>query len=255
MHCTHCNRFLHEPAGISCPYCGTRIRINDEGKTGETEARFPWDSLFHDSNPLRLLTITATDALFHPSRFYRDAAARSRKLLPALLYMFIIGGIGITGAWVSTRWFPAGDGIAIYHSLFFDNGMISPAALATSPLLLSLELLLTALYVFITLRLSRFRRCAFSDLIRILCYTETPMLLQIIPFIGTFLALPLWIYSLLTALHALHEESRLRILFQLLLPLIVAAALALIIILSGILGGIIAGTGMLPDWKHLIDRW
>lgn len=253
MICHHCATRIAVNEASFCPRCGTRI--NDRHTTGIPVAPhpFPWDTVLHDGQPLRLLAATVTEALFHPSRFYRQAVNHSERLLPALLYALITGGMGLTAAWVWSRWLPVGAAASPINLLFSNQGAISPSTLTATPLLLLLQLLFTSCYIVIILRLSRLKQCSFNRLLRLLCFTETPMLLQTIPVVGSFLSTVLWIYSLLTMLRFLCEGSRVRIILLLVLPVLLISSLFVIILFAGLIGGIIAGTGILPDWKSVLD--
>jgi hypothetical protein len=236
-----------------CPRCGARFSESDEATIPVNTDQFPWDAVVHNPMPFRLLSATITEALFHPSHFYRNVVDHSRKLFPAWIYAMIAGGIGLTSSWIWSYWTFHNRSTGLFGSIFSGGDGVPASTLVFAPLLVSAVVLFSAVYISIFLRLSRLKRCSFSQLLRVLCYTETPMLLQIVPVIGPLLAFIVWVYSLLTALRILYEGSRVKILFHLMLPFVLLATLLLIILLSGILGGIIARAGALPDWRSLLD--
>ena len=255
IHCPRCAAVFALSEATFCPRCGTRLPERKIAATPVSTAPFEWDNILRNAGPFGLLISTVAEALFHPSRFYRTAVVHSSRLLPAWLYAMIVGGIGLTASWAWMHLIPDGSAVSPLNRLLCGGGAISPSTLATAPVLLSIQLVLTALYVFTMFRLSRLKRCRFTDLLRILCYTETPVLLQVIPLVGPLLSSLLWVYGLLTALHELYEGSRVRMLFHLLVPFAAIIAIFLIVLLSGIIGGIVAGAEMLPDWKFLLDKF
>ncbi len=252
-YCTHCHLALTHSETTGCPRCGAPFSESDEATFPVNTDPFPWDTADQNPMPFRLLSATITEALFHPSHFYRNAVDYSRKLFPAWLYAMITGGVGLTSSWIWSYWTFHNRSTGLFGSIFSGGDGVPASTLVFAPFLLSAELLFSAIYISIFLRLSRLKRCGFSQLLRVLCYTETPMLLQIVPVVGPLLAFIVWIYGLLTALSILYNGSRVKILFHLILPLILLSTLLLIIVLSGILGGIIAGAGALPAWQSLLD--
>lgn len=253
MKCTQCNNPTVIPGSSFCSHCGARITSAHEQGNPLDPVTFVWESVLTSSAPLHLLADTVTGALLHPNLFYQQVVLHASRTFPAWIYGLIIGSIGLTASWAWSQ-LKAPAGSIFYFNWFIPGGgMSSASTLAAAPFILSLQMVLTAVYVFITLRLSSLRRPAFGKLFRTLCYAESPMLLQLIPFVGTYAATFFWLYAMLTALHHLYEGSRLKILFHLLLPLFLLFAFAMVIIIAGILGGIIAGSGLAQNWKFLLD--
>jgi hypothetical protein len=251
MKCPQCGSIANISTTTFCSDCGCLL------SSATTKTRFNASTLLWETNHRRfaffkVLNRTVAQFLFHPDKWFSEVAQKKAPIAPAWQYGLIIGSIGLLGSWFWTIVLRKYSYFAVLHYQFFNQELTSPLTLIAAPLLISLQFFLITLYAFVMLRLNSRNKVSFLETFRIICYAETPTILQVIPIIGTLLSIILWIFALLTGLHYLYGMSRGKVLFILLLPFLILFAFVMIIVIAGIIGGIIAGTGLSHEWWSLI---
>ncbi|MBN1306270.1 MAG: hypothetical protein JXA18_00015 [Chitinispirillaceae bacterium] len=255
MKCSHCGKVIPYSTGAFCSQCGAPLSSGNVAEaTGVPEDTPAWETERRLTRTFQTLFRTIFEVIFSPDRFFRKAVSKNLPVFPAWIFALAAGSISLLAAWFwSTLLKKYGCSFtSSYHFLAGDIPL--PYMLIASPFFLSLQLVLTAGYITVILRLSRLKKVFFSQAFRVLCYAESPLVLQIIPLIGTFIGSLLWLYAVLTGLHHLYAASRLKVFFLLLIPFFACAVFFLIVAIAGVLGGIIAGGGFLQEWRPFFDR-
>ncbi|MBN1575810.1 MAG: YIP1 family protein [Chitinispirillaceae bacterium] len=254
MKCPHCGKIIPYSAGFFCNQCGALLSSGTFVAPAAPPPDLPaWETEKRLTTTLQTLFQTIFEVIFSPDRFFKKAVAKKFSALPAWIFGLAAGSIGLLAAlfW-STIFRKYGRSFTSTYFLLTDEIPL-PYMLIAAPFFFSLQLFFTAAYIHIMLRFSRLKKASFSQTFRILCYAESPLVLQIIPLIGTLAGSLLSLYALLTGLHHLYTAGRVKLLFLLLLPFIALAAFILIVAIAGVLGGIIAGTGFLQEWRPFFD--
>ena len=255
---------------MMCLYCGNRSLLSSDTFCNTCGALFPtnrratkkkntsrdcllWETKQRTQSLFKTLNFTVSQFLFQPSNSFSLVSRNPDRIGPAWKYGLVIGSIGLTGSFI---W-----AFVLHYSVFasfkhipFGRNISSPYMLITAPIIISLQFFITAMYSSIIFRLTSRQQIPFSQVFRVICYAETPALLQMIPVLGTVTGSILWVYSLCTGLHELYKISRIRVLLTLLLPAIILITFVIIIVSAGILGGIIAESTMTQKWWSLIGH-
>jgi hypothetical protein len=254
MRCPRCGNISPLSTTAFCSQCGALISSGEI----ETSSALPTDHIAWETDqrrtaPLLTLFSTILEVIVHPDRFYKKAAAERYSAVPAWIFGLAAGSIGLLAAWFwSTLFMNYGKNAPFIFSCLVGEVPL-PWILIATPFFLTFQFVLAASYVKIVMSMGRLKNATFAQIFRILCYAESPMVVQIIPLIGTFAGSLLWLYDILTGLHHLYAASRLRIFFLLLLPFFILIGLILIVIIAGVLGGILAGTGFLHGGRPFFD--
>ena len=254
MKCPHCGNITLSSTTVFCGQCGALISSGKTGmSTGPLTEPIAWETDLRRTVPLQALFGTLIEVIMHPDRFFKKIAADECSAVPAWIFGLAAGSIGLLAAWFwSTLFMQYGKNTSPLFSCFFSEVPL-PWILIGAPAFLTFQLILAAFYVKLVMSIGRLKKVSLFQLFRIFCYAESPMVLQIIPFVGTFAGSLLWLYDVLTALRHLYTTSRSRIIFSLLLPFFIVSGFILIVIIAGILGGLIAGAGFLHGGRPFID--
>jgi hypothetical protein len=198
--------------------------------------RVPWQDRFSWLD-LGAFWRTSLNILFHPSVTFAafDYTAGIRS---SLVYLLVYGSLGqIMGRY----WFAL---IGIQYGILEGNALTNTmwfarAALFT-PFLLLVLLTFTASLVHLILRLLFAARKPFSATFQVMAYASgATSLLNVIPFVGSFL-MPIWaIVISCIGLSKAHQTSKTKSFFALLLPVIfvgfIIAATVLLLAVAGVM--------------------
>lgn len=168
-------------------------------------AGFPWPPR-EDGSILSAFGETWKSATFDPGSFFRRLPT-AHGTGPALLYYLVLGILlaGVALFWDMTGAFtrPAGDE-ALAAELGF--GTIDPIiSFLLSPLLLLFALFVSAGVVHLLLLVFGGAGGGFGTTLRVFCYAYSPMILGVVPFLGTVVG---GIWMLVLAIIGLREAHR-----------------------------------------------
>lgn len=146
----------------------------------------PWEHI-RAQGLLKAFGRTVFQAVFHPGRFFSSLAA-PRPLGLALVFYVVVTALQtyLFQAWMHI--FPAGAvgfDLSSAHALYADAGPL--LVILAAPLVWLVFLVAAAGASFVVLRLISGRAVSLPALMRIMAYASAPMLLSVIPFIGTIL--------------------------------------------------------------------
>jgi hypothetical protein len=264
MKCPQCGKTTPFVCGSFCSYCGALITSQERSSSPYSSLQpptldvlesktIPWESEQRKSTPFLALYATFCESLFHPNSFFKLAVNRKQdSIAPALWYGLITGSIGIITTWMWCEIYAKfGQSFTDYTSLF-GNTFVSPSMLIATPLLILLQMMSIALYTSFMMHFSKCQNASIGQIVRILCYAESTSVIQMIPVVGSFASIILWVYSVLTGFHHLYGVSRMKVVVALVLPLIIMSVLLTIIVVAGVVGGVIAGAGFLQNWQALL---
>jgi hypothetical protein len=259
MDCPTCGKAALFATDAFCSQCGALLRSGEPSSAPPVVIevipdRIPWETASFSVAPLTIFRATFAGIIFQPDLFFRKITAYRSSATPAIIFALITGSIGIVGSLIWTILFiQYGESFEFLEPLF-ESEMATPYALIFTPVLLWLQLILCAVYIKGVFRLSRLKQPAFSSVLRVTCYAEAAMLLQVLPIIGTIMSTILWVYALITGLSHLYGAGKIRVVLQLLLPVLGVSMLLASILVAGILGGIAGAAGSLsPDIGSVLD--
>lgn len=257
--CPRCDQPIHFAAGPFCSHCGAPIVSNMQSsnptrQTPESD-RIAWETDAFTTNPLQALYATFVEIIRYPDSFFRKITSYESTWTPAWIFALTSGGIGLAASWFWSMLFIHYGASIEFLEPIFGGETTTPYMLLFAPILLSLQLFCSAAYVKIMFRFTRLKRAPFLPIFRIVCYAEAPMVLQIIPVIGSIIATLLWAFTILTGLRHLYGAGRFRVFMQLLLPLFIAVTFLALLLTAGIVGGMMAGAGSLIDPWSIIDQF
>jgi hypothetical protein len=224
MHCNRCgndNCFssLHD----TCSLCGSAVTHVNSTLTGTIYSdSLPWESENGSLSPVKALIMTLVHSFSRRKRFFA-AVARSKPLIPALLYGLIMGTIGT----LATIFWEFASPFSL-SSILTDSGIFSdvadpfsPSTLIATPLVLIFQIFFLTIYCHGMLIMTRSKKRPLAATFKTVCYAQGAALFQIVPFAGVFLSFFAGAFLLLDGIHAAHEISRLRTFMSLFLPLII----------------------------------
>ena len=232
------------PLNIPVTHSATTQKRTDDGTV-------PWEHI--DSNGIwKALIRTIRSCLLKPSQGF-EQVAQSHDRFAALLFALICGGFGAIMTaiwnWVATTYIP-------WDTLPFGDSWItqstSGTALLYSPLIIVLSVFLTAFYLHTILSISRSKHAPFASTLILVCYAESAVILNCIPFMGQFLASIWFIYILIVGIKKVHHISGSRAFFVLVVPIIILAIIAAIIgVMLVAVGGVLFGD-IFKELSHYI---
>lgn len=259
MKCPHCGNTSPFSTGTFCVHCGallhTQKTVDSTIPSEEAvmfEPEIAWESSMRSSAPLKALYTTFMAVIFHPNRFYQSLTTSASPLFPSIWYGLICGSIGMVGSWLWAEVLVKYGQSAGGFTSLFGSMSISTSSLLSAPIMILCQFCIMALYTQFIMRFGGGKKPPLSHIIRVLCYAESTSLLFCIPFVGYGVAIIAGIYSILTGFHYLFGLSRKKIFFTLILPLFIIIGCIVCIVVAGILGGAIAGAGVLQQWLSLI---
>lgn len=253
MICSKCGNSFDSFSALSCPSCGNFYSDQDTLSLppAAPEVLMPlWESPASRNFPLIVFFLTVKQLFYTPVSFFNTLQLK-KNLSSAWLFALIAGSIGYTAAYLWSQILPDS------FSTFFENnadGVLadnasSPAlTLMFSPVYISIEFLSIALYSHFMLFITRKSKNAFYQTLKITAYSQSAMLLNIVPIIGSLLASVMFFWQLITGISVVHQTTRLKAFTALIFPLIAVALLFVILLLllaflgvavSGIFGNLL----------------
>lgn len=252
MKCPHCGHMFVPLEGQKfCSQCGGELRKGAEvapseevpsdrqadaaywvPTSKETGAYCPWEDLDH-LGFFQGLVLTVQQSLFSPSAFFSRLPPRGGLLNP-LLYALIMETVGTMGGYLT--------GITVENPLLPQAKLSTGLMIAVGiliPIGVVLSLFLWSVLLHVSLLLASGAKEDFEATFRVISYTSAADLFNIIPIIGSFVAICWKLYLLLIGVREIHRIGTGRAAAAIALPLllccgIIAAGSA--IALMGIIG-------------------
>lgn len=205
----------------------------DEVETTETPPAFPWPPA-EDGPVLGAFGTTWKSASLEPAAFFRVTPRDSGTGAAVLYYL----AIGILVAGASLFWDVMGGAAGLDDEVVAEVGTgVSPlVTFLLSPLILLFALVLAAGVTHLLLLLLRGAGYRFDTTIRVFCYAYSPMVLGIIPFIGTIAGTVWMLVVAIIGLREAHETVTWKPAVAVLGPFLLLmglAAIALMTLLAG----------------------
>src|SRR5512133_188365 len=257
MKCGKCGNSLDSFSAISCPSCGNFYSDQDTLSLppATPEASMPlWESPASKKFPLTVFFLTVKQLFFAPERFFSTLHVK-KNLSSAWLFALVAGSIGYTAAFLWSLILP--DSM----STFFENktdGILadsesSPAlTLMFTPIYISIEFILVALYSHFMLFITRKSKNTFYQTLKITAYSQSALLLNVLPFVGSLLASVMFLWQMITGISVVHQTTRIKAFTALIFPLIAFALLfVLLLLLLAFLG--VALSGILGDFLPFLQ--
>jgi hypothetical protein len=233
--CSRCSTSFLSISGRFCPSCGQAILDDDRCRNaGVSAPPIPWEQV-RDIGFIPAVVRTTADTLLKPTVFFQ-ALARSRDNGMALLYGLMAGSIGNL------------FGFLWYNHLFANlfsglgdeaGGLFSPESLLYSPIAAMAGLVAAALYFQLLFILTRTKRKSMGSTFRILCYSQSSAILQIIPLFGIIAAACWGVWIMIIGFREIHgitiRRSMLLVLLPLLAVAILCAGMVIVLAIAGLL--------------------
>ena len=234
--CPTCHSPVMSPENAKfCAVCNHPFLI-EEGPR-RTPHIIPWENL-EGMGIARALVSTLRKCLLDPQVFFHELSF-SRNTLKALLYALILGSIGSVFSFIWTYLLigPLLDFLP-WMDDYPVNSAISAAALIFTPFFVTAKVSFAALYFHGLLYLTRSNKQKAAATFRIVCYSQSAAIFDLIPVFGSVIS-PLWsLYLLAVGFNKVHDISIFKAFIIILLPLIFL--LGAIIVL-----GLLFGAGIL----------
>ena len=232
--------------GFSCPTCG--IVYSSEPKKIIYQHQTPlWETIYAKEYPFTSFFKTAKEIFLNPDQFLKQISSKEH-VLTALLFALISGSIGYLFLFLWSQLLPQQiSGIFTEtESLLTDKNASNVTTLLYTPILITLEILIIALYTHFMLVISRTRKMPFACTLKIVSYSQCALLLNLIPVIGSFFSAAYMIFLLLTGIKQKHGINNIKGFFILALPVIILSTLLLIIIIILVIFGV-ATSGLIEN--------
>ena len=219
-----------------CEICGFTVSLpQDVEKNDSSLQKIPWENIQILGMP-RAFFYTVRQCLFKPSLFF-SLLKNEDNIFNAWLFGLLANTIGVL---FDLLWhINAFNPLVFTDTASIDNTSINAFRLIYSPLILSVYLIILAGYCHTLLLLINKTTKRYKSTFIVLCYVQSAVVFNIVPFLGTFIA-PIWgFYILIQGMSRIHSISILRTSMTLLFPLFVFLFLVLVILT------ITVGSGML----------
>jgi hypothetical protein len=219
--CPRCSTSLLSISGRFCPSCGQAILDEERCGNADVSAAFiPWEQV-RDIGFIPAVVRTTANTLLKPAAFFK-ALVRSRDNGMALLYGLMAGSIGNLFGFL---WYNH-----LFANLFSSlgdeaGGFFSPDKLLYSPATAMAGLVAATLYFQLLFILTRTRRKSMGSTFRILCYSQSSAILQIIPLIGIVASVCWGVWIMIIGFREIHGITIRRSMLLVLLPLLAVAIL------------------------------
>lgn len=205
--CPHCQQTLPEPSPATCPHCGGVLDASVPAATPGA----PWERR-ESLGFFTALVETVRESLFSPTEFFRKLSPRGGIGAP-LLFAVIVGYVGqlvanlyqlilhlVVGGFGREA---AGMPPPVRHLLEYAQGFGGfLVALLLGWLFVAIFLFIWSGIVHLLLLLFGGARRDFEATFRVVAYSESALLFQIVPFCGGLIAL---VYSLILNIIGLSE--------------------------------------------------
>ena len=233
-----------------CPKCGSPVIAPETTRfcsvcnyvflnTPETAAataehhalrHIPWEDM-QSQGVLKALVKTLRKSLLDPHTFFSRLAG-SNDTTMAWLYALILGSLGalIDFVWTMVLITPLikhMPGLQGYSG----STSITAISLLLAPVIVTAKLVIATLYFHGLVFLTRTNKQPMAATFRVICYTQSTAIFELIPVFGSIIS-PLWsLYLLAVGFNKIHKLSVFKALVLILLPLIVL----LVICVGGLL--------------------
>lgn len=255
--CSKCGNSLDSFSALSCPSCGNFYADQHTLSLPATpEVSMPlWESAAAKNFPLTVFFLTLKQIYSAPDQFF-SALQLKKNFSAAWLFALIAGSIGYTTAFLWSQILPDS------FSTFFaghTNGILSESTsspaltLMFTPVYISIEFFLVALYCHFMLLITRKRKNAFIQTLKITAYSQSALLLNIVPVIGPLLATVLFFWQLLTGISVVHQTTRIKAFTALIFPFFVLALFFIVLLLMLAFLGV-ALSGIFSDFLPFLEK-
>ncbi len=243
--CPQCG--FEQPQTDECVKCGIIISKyvqfqemarSVEGQVREISAKeyppTPWES---EGGFVGAFLKTTQEVLFSPTKFFRKTAAGKGYWSP-FIFAMIVGVIG-SGVSLFWQWLFFSGSIPPQILSVTTYGVLLTSAIISIPFTIAFSVFVGSGVTHLCLMIVRGNRKGFEATFRAICYSQSALLIYMIPFIymvpfvGTFLgALAGGVYLMILAILGVregHEISTGRAVLAILLPLIVVTGLGILL--------------------------
>ncbi|NLG15870.1 MAG: hypothetical protein GX556_00910 [Fibrobacter sp.] len=238
MNCYRCGYTSNNPiTSHCCPACGGMIVTSE---LPESKQIF-WESTPASQNPLKGLIDTLIQAIFNPDKLFLLVKRSTAGLKPPLLFGLITGSFGATTAFLWS--------LVTMNTLSGfqeDFAGLDGSTLILAPVYIFVQILLTAAYTHLLMRITRSSTTQFRLTLKTVCYCESAMVLNAIPIFGSMLSLVFWIYLLITGTSVVHSAGKIRVFLILSVPVFILVFITALGLIAALAGGL-AATGLLGN--------
>ena len=242
--CPHCQQPLPEPTPRFCPQCGAETTTRAAGT--------PWES--RDRVGFGAGLVETTQQVFtRPAEFFR-AMPVTGGLGGPLLYGVIVGYVGLVASAVYNAVLqmlvgPQLFGLARRSEMerllpYLQGGLGLAMQLILGPLFIAIGLFVFAAIVHVLLLLLGGAPRGFEATFRVGCYAEAAALLRVIPFCGSVLSVPWFLFFAIVGLSEAHGIGKGRAAAAVLLPLLLVCCCCLAGV-AAVVGGFASALGQL----------
>lgn len=200
-----------------------------------------WESAPASQNPLKSLVDTLIQALFNPAQLFMLVKRSTADLKWALLFGLITGSFG-----VATTFLWSIVTLNTFSGFREDFAGLDGSSLILAPLYICIQILLTAAYTHLLMRITRSATAPFLLTFKTVCYCESAMILNAVPVFGSLLSLIFWIYLLITGTSIVHSAAKTRVFLILFTPVLILVFIAALGLVAAVAGGL-AATGLIGN--------
>ncbi len=241
MFCPHCGKEIPGDQAF-CQYCGTGVTAPAPGAGGREKV--PWEDRGTQGTFGGMIK-TLKESLFNPSGFFKKMAVTG-GLADPILYALIVGMIGIMFSYLwqilfqgtMQSFLPAEmktmPGYKIFHTL----GLAVVAVVMPFVIILGLFISSGILHLF--LMLVKGTKAGFEATFRVVSYSYSTNILNVIPFCGGVIASVWSIVLIIIGLKEAHETSGGKAAFAVLFPFLLCCGLVVAVVL--LMMGVIAAS-------------
>jgi hypothetical protein len=214
--CQKCGAAAPSPDAGFCGLCGSPLFSQDPGEP----AAIPWETA-GKTGIIRALLSTLRECLFSPLVFFTKVSGPHNTFL-SFVYALILGSIGsvIGYFWTNSLLSALIANIPWLDGLSADTTS-SAAGLILIPLLTAIKVLFATVYFQTLLTLTRTSRQGIKATLGIVCYAESTAVFNLIPLIGSVVAVCWSLYLLAVGFNRVHRMSTFKALVIILLPLLI----------------------------------
>jgi hypothetical protein len=225
------------PASFACPACGGILAAPAAQDSCNPRFLF-WESPSAAGNPLKALVDTLQEVLFRPSKFFKTVKNSTSPVFPSLLFGLVTGSFGITISFLWSLIIPEAASEFQYSS-----SELSSSTLISAPLYILLQIILPAVYAQVMMRIFRSADAPFYLTLKAACYSESAVILNAVPAVGSILSPVVWLYLFVTGVSTIHSKSWTKTFLIMSIPLILLF-LFVFLVLIAVLAGRLAATGI-----------
>lgn len=233
MTCLRCGSSIQTIHGF-CSLCGGLVSQSSQQLSSNNSKTIPWESDLLRSSPLTALVNTIQESFFSADKFFAKVKNLHTKR-DAWFFGLITGSIGIIVTFLWSLFIPDTSNSQLSTS---DYGW----TLLFAPFTITLKILFSTIYVHFFLALFRSKQGSLADSFRICSYAQSAFILNSIPVIGSFLAIVMELYLIITGIHHTHHISKFKAFIILLFPIVLLALVIFAVTIAAITIGI-AGSG------------